>query len=138
VEKPGWIDGEVRLTPDRLAADDVFYFPLKVHEKVKALVVDGDPKTSLKAGESYYLVSALNPGGGERSPFTVRVIAENEMAVSISPATMPSFFSTLPDPIFPGWPLFSKPGGRSLFSWETGSFPRRTIVFRWLPGRFRK
>ncbi len=79
VEKSGWLDGEVRLNPDRLAADDVFYFPLQVHEKVKVLIVDGDPKTSLKAGESYYLASALNPGGAEGSPFSARVIAESEI-----------------------------------------------------------
>ena len=79
VEKSGWIDGEVRLNPDRLAADDRFYFPLQVQEKVKVLIVDGDPKTSLQAGESYYLASALNPGGAEGSSFSVRVIAESEL-----------------------------------------------------------
>jgi hypothetical protein len=80
IEKPGWIDGEVRLSGDRLVSDDVFYFPLKVREKVKALVVDGDPKTSLKASESFYLVSALSPGGLDGSSFLTRVITENEMA----------------------------------------------------------
>jgi len=80
VEKPGWIDGEVTLSPDRLPSDDVFYFPLKVREKVKVLVVDGHPKTSLRASESYYLVSALRPGGLEGSPFLTRVITESEMA----------------------------------------------------------
>lgn len=80
VEKPGWIDGEVTLSPDSLSLDDVFYFPLKVREKVKVLVVDGDPRTSLKASESYFLVSALHPGGLEGSPFLTRVITESEMA----------------------------------------------------------
>ena len=80
LEKPGWIDGEVRLSGDRLPSDDIFYFPLKVREKVKVLIVDGDPKTSLKASESYYLVNALRPGGLESSPFQVRVITEAEVA----------------------------------------------------------
>jgi len=53
--KPGWIDGEVRLSEDKLPLDDVFYFSLNVREKVKVLVVDGDPKTSLKAAESFLL-----------------------------------------------------------------------------------
>jgi len=79
VEKAGWIDGEVRVSGDRLPSDDLFYFPLKVGEKVKVLVVDGDPKTSLRAGESYYLVSALHPGELEGSPFLTRVISESEM-----------------------------------------------------------
>ena len=78
VEKPGWVDGEIRLSPDRLSSDDVFYVSMKVREKVKVLVVDGDPRTSLKAGESYYLVSALVPGGYEGSPFLTRVITESE------------------------------------------------------------
>ena len=79
LQKSGWIDGEVRLSEDRLPSDNVFYFPLKVREKVKVLVLDGDPKTSLKASESYYLVNALCPGGLEGSPFVVRVITEGEM-----------------------------------------------------------
>jgi hypothetical protein len=79
-EKPGWIDGEVTLSPDRLPSDDVFYFPLRVRDKVKVLVVDGDPKTSLKASESYFLASLLRPGGLEGSPFLTRVVTEYEMA----------------------------------------------------------
>jgi len=80
LDKPGWIDGEVSLSADRLPSDDLFYFPLKVREKVKVLVVDGDPRTSLKASESFYLVNALLPGGSEGSPFSVTVITEGEMA----------------------------------------------------------
>jgi hypothetical protein len=79
-DKPGWIDGEVRLSGDRLPQDDVFYFSLKVREKLKVLVVDGDPKTSLRASGSYYIVSALLPGGLDGSPFLVRVATEEEMA----------------------------------------------------------
>jgi hypothetical protein len=47
---------------------------------VKVLVVDGDPRTSLRASESYYLMNALSPGGPERSPFLPRVILEEELA----------------------------------------------------------
>ena len=79
VDTPGWIDGEVKLTPDRLPADDIFYFPLNVKEKVRVLVVDGDPKTSLRGSESYFLVSALRPGGLDGSPFLTHVITEDEL-----------------------------------------------------------
>jgi hypothetical protein len=79
-ERPGWTDGEVRLAGDRLPQDDVFYFALNVREKMKVLVVDGDPKTSLRASGSYYVVSALRPGGLEDSPFLVRVVTEEETA----------------------------------------------------------
>jgi hypothetical protein len=80
VEKSGWQDGEIKLSPDRLALDDVFYFTLKVFDKVNVLVIDGDPKTSLKANESYFLLSALNPGTLQRSPFRTSVITADEMA----------------------------------------------------------
>ena len=80
LDRPGWVNGEVRLSGDRLSVDDLFYFPLKVREKVRVLIVDGDPKTSLKASESYYLVNALHPGGSEGSPFVTRVITEEGLA----------------------------------------------------------
>jgi len=80
LDRPGWANGEVRLSGDRLSVDDVFYFPLKVREKIKVLIVDGDPRTSLRTSESYYLVNALHPGGLERSPFLTRVVTEEELA----------------------------------------------------------
>ena len=79
-EKPGWVDGELRLGGDFLPLDDSFYFGLKVKEKVKVLIVDGDPKRALKASESYYLVNALSPGRGEETPFLTRVVTEKEWA----------------------------------------------------------
>ena len=80
LDKSGWQDGEVKLSPDRLALDDVLYFTVKVFDKVNVLVIDGDPKTSLKASESYFLLNALNPGSLERSPFMTRVITASAMA----------------------------------------------------------
>jgi hypothetical protein len=79
VDKPGWQDGEIKLSPDRLAADDELYFTFKAFDKVKVLVIDGDPRTSLKASESYFVFSALNPAALERSPFITRVIPVGEM-----------------------------------------------------------
>jgi hypothetical protein len=80
VEKPGWQDGEIKLSPDRLALDDVLYFTIKIFDKVNVLVIDGDPGTSLKASESYFLLSALNSGALERSPFRTSVVTASEMA----------------------------------------------------------
>jgi hypothetical protein len=91
VDAPGWIDGDVKLTPDRLPADDIFYFPLNVKEKVRVLVVDGDPKTSLRGSESYFLVSALRPGGLEGSPFLTRVITEGELG-QVDPQSYDALF----------------------------------------------
>jgi hypothetical protein len=91
VEDPGWIDGEVTLSPDRLNADDRFYLSLNVRDKIKILAVDGDPKTSLKAGESYYVVNALRPEGMDGSPFLTRVITEGELARE-DPGTVDTLF----------------------------------------------
>ena len=77
-DKPGWVDGELRLTGDRLPYDDHFYFPVKIRDKIRVLVVDGNPGASLRTGESYYLASALRPGPEEDSPFSIRVITETE------------------------------------------------------------
>jgi len=79
LDKPGWVQGEVRLAGDRLPMDDRFYFPVKARERVRVLVVDGDPRTALKASESYYLVNALQPGRGEGTPFSVQVTQEGEL-----------------------------------------------------------
>jgi hypothetical protein len=79
-DKKGWVNGEVRLSRDNLSLDDSFYFPLKVREKIKVLIIDGSPKASLKDSESYFLVNALRPGDSEESPFIPRVISEEELA----------------------------------------------------------
>jgi hypothetical protein len=78
-DRPGWMDGEIRLSGDPLAGDDVFYFPLKIRERVKVLIVDGDPGRSLNTSESYYLTHALNPGDAETSSFLSRVVTEGEL-----------------------------------------------------------
>ena len=80
LDQSGWVDGEVRISNDRLSTDDLFFFSMKVREKIKVLVADGDPKTSLRASESYYLVNALLPGGSEMSPFLTHVVTEEEFA----------------------------------------------------------
>jgi hypothetical protein len=79
LDKKGWVNGEVRLSGDNLSEDDIFYFPLKVREKIKVLIIDGSPKASLKDSESYYLINALRPGDSEGSPFLLRVIPEEAL-----------------------------------------------------------
>ncbi len=80
LDRPGWKDGEIRLTGDSCPGDDIFYFSLRVADRVKVLIVDGDPGRSLKESESYYLLHALNPGGGGDSPFVSQTITEEELS----------------------------------------------------------
>jgi hypothetical protein len=80
LDRAGWVNGQVRLSGDNLPYDDLFYFPLKVRDKIKVLLVDGDPRASIRAGESYYLTRALRPGDSEESPFQVMVITDREFS----------------------------------------------------------
>ncbi|MFW6162134.1 MAG: BatA domain-containing protein [Planctomycetota bacterium] len=51
------------LQEDGLAIDDRYYFTVDVGERAEVLVVDGDPSTVPHLSETFYLRSALNPGG---------------------------------------------------------------------------
>jgi hypothetical protein len=80
LDRPGLVNGEVRLSGDNLPYDDLFSFPLKVREKIRVLVVDGDPRGAIRASESYYLSRALHPGDAEGSPFQTNVISEKDLS----------------------------------------------------------
>ncbi|MBI4641688.1 MAG: BatA domain-containing protein [Candidatus Tectomicrobia bacterium] len=64
-EQPGHHFGAIQLAPDHFPLDDAFHFTLTVGEKVTALIVDGDPQTSLIASETFYVSNALNPEKGK-------------------------------------------------------------------------
>lgn len=59
--------GRVILKKDGLAGSAVANFTLDAQDKVKVLVVDGDPQTALVQSESFFLSRALNPSGGRDS-----------------------------------------------------------------------
>jgi hypothetical protein len=80
LDRPGSIKGQIRLSGDNLPYDDFLDFTLKVREKIRVLVVDGDPRGSIRASESYYLSHALQPGNLEGSPLQIRVISEKEFS----------------------------------------------------------
>jgi len=52
----------VSLQEDALTLDDHYYFTVKVGERSKVLVVDGDPSAIPTLAETFYLANALNPG----------------------------------------------------------------------------
>ncbi len=80
LDRPGLVNGQVRISGDNLPYDDLFSFPLKVREKIRVLIVDGDPRGAIRASESYYLSRALQPGDAEGSPFQTKVISEREFS----------------------------------------------------------
>src|SRR5262245_11950308 len=63
IAQPGAHSGQVTLKKDNFTGNAVANFTLDVQEKLRVLVVDGDPQTSLVQSESFFLIRALNPAG---------------------------------------------------------------------------
>jgi Aerotolerance regulator N-terminal/von Willebrand factor type A domain len=75
VNQPGAHQGYVSLKKEGLAGNPFAYFTLRAQEKLKVLVVDGDPQTSLVQSETFFLARALNPTGeSDASAFLPTVI----------------------------------------------------------------
>ena len=63
IGQPGAHTGQVTLKKEDLAGNAVANFALEAQDKLRVLVVDGDPQTSLVQSESFFLIRALNPAG---------------------------------------------------------------------------
>jgi hypothetical protein len=63
IARPGAHLGRVTLKKQGLAGNAVANFTLEAQDKLKVLVVDGDPQTSLVQSDTFFLVRALNPAG---------------------------------------------------------------------------
>ncbi|MBM2802558.1 MAG: hypothetical protein HW419_451 [Deltaproteobacteria bacterium] len=63
IGQPGAHFGQVTLKKDGLAGNAAAHFTLEAQDKLKVLVVDGDPQTSLVQSETFFLIRALNPAG---------------------------------------------------------------------------
>ncbi len=55
------LNGVVAIPDDALGVDNKRFFSYQPDQKIKALVVDGDPKTIAHQRETFYLEKALNP-----------------------------------------------------------------------------
>ncbi len=67
------------MSSDPLAVDDKAYFHLTGGGKVRALVVDGDPKVRLQKSETYFLDKALHPRLYSRSRIDPTTIVTEEL-----------------------------------------------------------
>lgn len=67
LDQPGSHAGRLMLKKDGLAGNPSTYFALDAQDKLKVLVVDGDPQTSLVQSETFFLTRALNPAGDRDS-----------------------------------------------------------------------
>ena len=63
IGQPGAHVGQVTLKKDGLAGNAVASFTLDAQDKLKVLVVDGDPQTALVQSDTFFLIRALNPAG---------------------------------------------------------------------------
>ncbi|MSP40272.1 MAG: VWA domain-containing protein [Deltaproteobacteria bacterium] len=63
IGQAGAHSGQVTLKKEGLAGSPAANFTLEAQDKLKILVVDGDPQTSLTASESFFIIRALNPAG---------------------------------------------------------------------------
>jgi hypothetical protein len=81
--RTGLMEGEVRLDPDSLAADDARFFVINVRESLPVLLVDGDPSTVRHLDETFFLEVALKapaPGGRKLSPIDIHTTTAAELA----------------------------------------------------------
>ena len=76
----GVLYGRIELPKDNLSATNRFYFAAGIGKRLRALVIDGDPKRGLQDSETFFVVNALTaaPLGGE-SPVLTRVVASYEL-----------------------------------------------------------
>jgi hypothetical protein len=68
------------LPPDALAADDRRFARIEVRRDLRVLIVDGDPRTSRRDDEVFYLETALRPGDRDDSQLDVTTVAPDEVA----------------------------------------------------------
>jgi len=115
VNQPGTHQGFVSLKKEALAGNSSVYFTVQAQEKLKVLVVDGDPQTSLVQSETFFLSRALNPSGeGDSSIFLPTVTIPE----ALSSGSLDSYqvvilcnVPTLPDSFLPRLRNFIQRGG---------------------------
>jgi hypothetical protein len=79
IDQPGYREGTIKLMGDSLPVDDLFYFSILVRKALRVLLIDGDPRTTLVASETFYLMNALNPERAYRpGPIQPRVVTVEE------------------------------------------------------------
>ena len=113
--QPGTHAAQVILKKDGFAGNSSTNFTLEAQDKLKVLVVDGDPQTSLTQSETFFLSRALNPSDeSDASVFVPTVI----LADGLSSASLESYqvvmvcnVASLPENFIAKLPSFLQAGG---------------------------
>ena len=72
------LDDELSKSQDALSEDNTWYFPARVANGIRVLIVDGDPSGIFGKSESFYLSKALSPGGSAISGVDVTVVDDTD------------------------------------------------------------
>jgi hypothetical protein len=115
VSQAGPHTGQVSLKKEGLAGNAVADFTLHAQDKLRVLVVDGDPQTALVQSESFFLSRALNPAGDRDSsmflPTVILPEALNSVALDSYQAVVLCNVATLPDGFAANLQNFVRQGG---------------------------
>jgi hypothetical protein len=107
--------GYVAIKRDGLAGNLMSYFTLHAQDKLKVLVVDGDPQTSLVQSETFFLARALNPSGERDSSLFLPsvIIPEGLNSVSLNSYQAVVFCNVpaIPDALLPRMREYLRQGG---------------------------
>jgi hypothetical protein len=113
--QPGTHPAQLMLKKDGLAGNSSMNFTLDAQDKLKVLVVDGDPQTSLIQSETFFLSRALNPSGdSDASVFLPTVILAdglNTVPLESYQVVMLCNVASLPDGFSSKLPSFLQAGG---------------------------
>jgi uncharacterized membrane protein YobD (UPF0266 family) len=115
VSQAGAHTGQVSLKKDGLAGNAVADFTLDAQDKLRVLVVDGDPQTSLVQSDSFFLSRALNPAGERDSslflPTVIVPDALNAAALDSYQVVILCNVAALPDGFVANLQSFVRQGG---------------------------
>lgn len=79
VEKGKDHSGWIEISGDNLNVDNKRHFTINKLHKLDALLIDGDPKTTIYESETFYLEKALNPGREHASPIKPVICSIHEV-----------------------------------------------------------
>ena len=133
-DEEGLHHGFFRIGADPLEADDSRFFAINVHGGIAVLCVDGDPSDVAFQSETYFLGSALAPGGGEssNSPFLPKIVT-TEILSQVDVAQYAAIIlanvarldahqvSRIDAYVNAGGRLLMFPGGRTDRDWHNGA-----------------
>ncbi|HVO91366.1 MAG TPA: BatA domain-containing protein [Terriglobales bacterium] len=115
LSQPGAHTGQVTLKKDGFAGNNIANFALDAQDKLKVLVVDGDPQTSLVQSETFFVSRALNPAGDRDSslflPTVILADALNGAALDAYQAVILCNVATLPDAFVARLQSYLRAGG---------------------------